>query len=81
MKKYRGNIYRVLRYLQEFESISSLEAFKELGVTRLSVVIFRLRKDGFVIRNERMECKNRWGEPCHFDKYILVGTPIEEGEN
>ena len=35
---------RVYEYIEEFGSINTLEAFKDLGVTRLSAVIFELRK-------------------------------------
>ena len=40
---------RVLDYMQEFGSITSFEAFKDLGVTRLSAVIFDMKKDGVEI--------------------------------
>lgn len=35
---------RVLDYMREYGSITSLEAFRDLGITRLSGVIFDLRK-------------------------------------
>ena len=40
---------RLMRYLQEFGSITSLEAISELGDTRLSATIFELRKKGINI--------------------------------
>ena len=62
---------RVLQYMQEFGSISSLEAFKDLGVTRLSAVIFCLKKKGHKITSETEFCKNRYGEPVHFSRYSV----------
>ena len=60
---------RVLEYMQKFGSISSLEAFKDLGVTRLSAVIFCLKKKGHNITSETEFCKNRFGELVHFSRY------------
>lgn len=63
---------RVLNYMQDFGSISSLEAFKDLGVTRLSAVIFVLKRKGHVISSKTEKSKNRYGEPVHFARYRLV---------
>lgn len=64
---------RVLNYMNEFGSISSLEAFKDLGVTRLSAVIFNLKRKGHVIASITEKSQNRYGEPVHFSRYRLVG--------
>lgn len=64
---------RVLNYMNEFGSISSLEAFKDLGVTRLSAVIFNLKRKGHVIASNTEKSQNRYGEPVHFSRYRLVG--------
>ena len=64
---------RVLNYMNEFGSISSLEAFKDLGVTRLSAVIFNLKRKGHVISSITEKSQNRYGEPVHFSRYRLVG--------
>lgn len=63
---------RVLNYMQDFGSISSLEAFKDLGVTRLSAVIFVLKRKGHIISSKTEKSKNRYGEPVHFARYRLV---------
>lgn len=63
---------RVLRYMNEFGSISSLEAFKDLGVTRLAAVIFDLKKNGVKIESKMESCKNRYGESVHFSRYCVV---------
>ena len=64
---------RVLNYIKQFGSISSLEAFKDLGVTRLSAVVFCLRRKGYRITSTSEMCKNRYGETAHFARYKLVG--------
>ena len=63
---------RVLKYIEEQGSISSLEAFRDLGVTRLSAVIFNLRHDGIGIESETEETINRFGEKTRFSRYRIV---------
>ena len=36
----------VLDYIREFGSITPLDAFRDLGITRLSAIVFRLREEG-----------------------------------
>ena len=64
---------RVLQHLQDFGGITSWEAFEWYGITRLSAIIFDLRKDGYPIENETICSKNRYGDPVHFAKYVLKG--------
>lgn len=64
-----GQKKRVLEYIEEFGSISSLEAFRDLGITRLSDVIFRLKKDGYGFETSVDVRKNRFGETCRFARY------------
>ena len=63
---------RVLDYMNEYGSISSLEAFKDLGVTRLSAIIFNLRKT-YDIVGEWEEFPNRWGDKVRFMRYHIEG--------
>ena len=70
MNGCRGNTGRVLKYLQENDSISSMEAFELFGATRLSAIIFKLRK--YYIINQNCESKNRYGEKVRFVRYKLI---------
>ena len=65
----------ILRYMKENGSISSKEAFSEFGATRLSAIIFALRKRGYVIETSMWTCKNRYGKTVDFAKYVLVSEP------
>lgn len=49
---------RVLEYMKEFGSITTFEAFTELGCTRLSEYIRQLRID-FNIQDEWLQTTNR----------------------
>ena len=69
---------RVLRHLQEFGSITSWEAIKEYGATRLSAIIFNLKKQGYIFEGENVDFTDRYGYPSHFKKYILKGRKEEE---
>ena len=61
----------VLEWLKTGASISSLDAFKELGVTRLSAIIFNLRKEGYAIKATDFQTTNRFGGRVTFSRYSL----------
>ena len=61
----------ILRHLKMFKGITSFEAFSEYGATRLSAIIFDLRKR-YEIADEWIEKTNRFGENVRFKKYMLV---------
>ena len=65
---------RILRHLQENDGITSWEAIKEYGVTRLSAVIFRLRKI-YDISGDWVYSRNRYDEPVKFLRYKLKKEP------
>lgn len=62
----------VLEYMREHGSITSMEAFQELGNTRLSASIFLLKKDGHAIVREDVTATDRRGEKVRFARYRLV---------
>lgn len=64
---------RVLEYMDEFGSITQLEALKDLGVMRLASRISDLKKQGFPIRSEIITVKNRFNEDCYIKQYSLRG--------
>lgn len=57
-----GQNARVLRHLQKFGSITSLQAFQLYGITRLSGRIYDLRKCGVKIKDCFCEDVNRYGK-------------------
>ena len=63
----------VLIYLQEHGTITTWEAIKELGCTRLSEYIRQLRQE-YIINDEWITGKNRWGEPVKWKEYKLIGV-------
>jgi len=72
MEKKKTQAERVLEYIQKFGSITTLEAFRDLGVTRLSARIYELRHyNGLDIEKTTSANKNRYGEVCNYAKYTL----------
>lgn len=63
----------ILKYMQEHDGITSMEAFKLFGATRLSSIIFSLRKQGYDIETIDMECVDRYGHICRYAKYVYIG--------
>ena len=63
---------RVYKYMQEFGEITPMDAFNDLGVTKLATVISLLiREDNKPIVKEWTNAKNRFGEPVYFMKYRI----------
>lgn len=61
----------ILRYLQECGSITTFEAFTELGIVRLGARISEMRSNGINIIGNREKRKNRYGKPITFMRYRL----------
>lgn len=64
---------RVLAYMQDFGSITQLEALKDLGVMRLASRISDLKKDGYIIESKPEAVKNRYNETSYIKRYSLGG--------
>lgn len=62
---------RVFDYMVEFGSITSLQAFTDLGNSRLSATIFNLKKKGVIINGETIKVKNRFKENRCVKKYWI----------
>lgn len=62
---------RVLKYILDFGSVSTWNAIKDLGCTRLSAYIYMLKKEGYDIKKESVKFINRYGEKSFYVKYSL----------
>ena len=63
---------RVFDYMIENGSITSLEAVKKLGETRLSARIFELKEKGIPVTGEYIAVKNRFNESRHVKRYYIA---------
>lgn len=68
---------RIIDYITQNGSITSLEAVESLGVMRLASRINDLKRSGFSIASETVKSKNRFGETVYFSRYTMK----EEQEN
>jgi hypothetical protein len=63
---------RVLNHLKEQKTITSWEAIKEYGCTRLADVIFRLKEEYNIVKR-MVSSKNRFGDSVSYAEYKLIG--------
>lgn len=70
--KEKTQMTEVLKYMQTHKGITSIQAIEKFGATRLSDIIFRLRKEGYEIETESITKKNRYGHTTTFARYTLV---------
>lgn len=62
---------KILRHMEDYGSISSLEAVNEYGIMRLASRISDLKHMGIPIRKETVKGKNRYGEATSYARYSL----------
>ena len=69
----------VLQWLKSNASISSMEAIENFGATRLSGIIFNLRKAGYDIETVTCEGTDRFGHSIRYARYYLRDSPSRDG--
>lgn len=62
---------RIIEYMNTHGSITPMEAFNELGITKLATQISYMIRDGYTVEKIFEKSKNRYGEPCHYMRYRL----------
>lgn len=60
---------RILQYIDDFGSITPMEAFQDLGITKLATRVSELIRDGERIEKEQVSGKNRYGDNTHYMRY------------
>ena len=63
---------RLLNYLRTHSTITSLEAIRDLGNTRLSASIFNLKEEGYYFETKTVEVPNRFGSTTKVSEYKLM---------
>ena len=61
----------ILDYIKNFGSITSFEAYIDLGITQLATRIKELKEQGYNFTYEWITKKNRYGKNVNFKKYKL----------
>ena len=67
---------RILRHLEDFDSIDPMTAIKDYGCMRLASRIADLKGRGIKIIAERTKGKNRYGEQTSYCVYRLANKEV-----
>lgn len=68
---------RIINYIREFGSITSWEAYQDLGVMQLGARIDQLQKDGYTFETKWEHKKNQYNEDVSFKRYYLADMVAE----
>lgn len=69
--EHKSQTEAVLAHLEKHGCITSLEAIEKYGATRLSAIIFNLKKKGYLIKSEPFKVSTRYGRVSRPSRYIL----------
>lgn len=62
---------RIIDYINQFGSITSKDAYDDLGITQLATRIKELKEQGYRFETKWESSKNRYGEKVDFKRYYL----------
>jgi len=62
---------KIVKYMNDFGSITPVQAMKDLGVMRLAARISDLEAEDWQIEHERETGENRYGEKTTYARYRL----------
>lgn len=66
---------QVKQHLLKHGKITSLDAINKYNATRLSAIIFNLRKDNYDITTTPIKIKDCNGNNCTYGLYTLISSP------
>lgn len=61
---------KLIRHLNDFGTITTLEAFRDYGIMRPSARISEIKQRGYQVRTEMVKGVNRYGEPIRYARYV-----------
>jgi len=67
----RGQLGRLYRLLVQGEKVTSLDAWRQIGIARLASRVHDLKEHGVDVRSEWIEVSNQYGETCRVKQYYL----------
>lgn len=62
---------RIFNYIKEHGSITPMEAWNELGITKLATRVSEMSRAGIQFDKEMVKGKNRYGKPVSYMRYRL----------
>lgn len=61
----------ILQYIRDFGSITPIDAFRDLGITKLATRVSEMKRDGIQFNTVTEKSKNRYGKTCWYARYTL----------
>ena len=65
----------IVKYLNDFGTISPYEAFRDLGITKLATRISEMKQNGYEFNSEWVQTTNRYGQEIRYKRYSLLKNP------
>ena len=65
---------RILKYIDDFGSITPMDAFMDLGITKLATRIGEITRRGHKIEKVDESGVNRYGDKTHYKRYRKVSA-------
>ena len=62
---------RILRHLEDYGSITQMDAMQDYGIMRLASRVNDLRREGHPIVTDVVEGRNRYGEKTRWARYRM----------
>lgn len=59
----------ILKYMDDFGSITPMDAFNDLGITKLATRVSEMVRNGILISKKMENSKNRYGMKVHYMRY------------
>lgn len=59
----------ILKYITDFGSITPMEAFSDLGITKLATRISEMKKEGQQFKIETVKGENRYQKPTRYARH------------
>ena len=62
----------IIEYIREYGSITPMQAFYDLGITKLATRVSEMCKDGIAFKIETVKHKGLRGKTVRYAKYTLL---------
>ena len=62
---------QILDYMKNFGGITPMDALKDIGCMRLAARIADLKREGHMIKSEKVPGRRRDGSKVYFERYSL----------
>ncbi len=79
LEKHPTQCGRLLAYVEEHGSISTMQAIMELGIINPAARVLELKRSGVRVVTTMNEGRNRFDEPCRYAVYTIKKDGVANG--